>query len=448
MLKNTTIRSILWLALGTIGVSVFSSWVLPPDSYALPAFARKYTLNCNVCHTRPPRLNTFGEQFLENGYQLPGTEDGGIVGKKRLGEVTLDDVTNYFAVRIRGNFIRHFDQKNQDSKTEIGFPETVNIFTAGTLTKNVGFFVELESNIEEGEIETERTFVTFNNLVRHDWIHLRAGKFDPSAFFSYPTHRQQLNPIRPSVTNPGGFAGAMIQRIPLLPNAFASKFFGLFDRTGKAILPFEPSLFNSPAEMGIDVHGRPFGKWFLYQVGVLNGAKEEFGDSNNHKDVYAMLRVDYAQSDLFSASLSGFGYWGGNNAKLATGRDVNWHRYGVAGNVRYKMVDIYGAFIIDHVTDLPSGLAFDDTATGATLEADVLVTDQLLLSVRFDHLDAGGAKSMKKSNTLLGVQAKYYLRPNIAIYVRDDFNLRDAQGGTSPPRKFRNAFFIGADLDF
>ena len=93
-MKNHTIQSILWVALGTVGVSVFSGWVLPPDSHAIPAFARKYTLNCNVCHTRPPRLNSFGEQFLENGYQLPGTEDGGIVGKKRLGELTLDDVTN------------------------------------------------------------------------------------------------------------------------------------------------------------------------------------------------------------------------------------------------------------------------------------------------------------------------------------------------------------------
>ena len=429
MVNNNTVRSILWIALGTVGWSVFSSWVFPPDSHAIPAFARKYTLNCNVCHTRPPRLNTFGERFLENGYQLPGTEDGGIVGKKRLGELTLDDVTNYLAFRIRGNVIRHFDQKGRDSKTEIGFPETVNIFTAGTLTKNVGFFVEFESNVEEGEFETERTFVTFNNLVRHDWIHLRIGKLDPSAFFSYPTHRQQLNPVRPDVTNPGGFMGATIRRIPLLPNAFASKFFGLFDRTGKAIVPFEASLFNSPAEMGIDVHGRPFGKWFLYQVGVLNGAKETFGDSNNHKDVYVMLRVDHAQSDLFSASLSGFAYWGGSNAQLSTGRDVDWSRYGVAGNVRYKMVDIYGAYVIDRVTDLPAGLAFDDSATGATVEADVLVTDRLLLSLRVDHLDAGGALSSKKGNTLLGMQAKYYLRPNIAIYVRDDFNLRDSEGG-------------------
>jgi len=187
MVNNNTVRSILWIALGTVGVSVFSSWVFPPDSHAIPAFARKYTLNCNVCHTRPPRLNTFGEQFLENGYQLPGTEDGGIVGKKRLGDLTLDDVTNYLAFRIRGNVIRHFDQKSRDSKTEFGFPEAFNLFTAGTVTTNVGFFVEVESNVEEGEFDTECAFVSFNNIGLHDLAHLRIGKFDPSSFFSYPT---------------------------------------------------------------------------------------------------------------------------------------------------------------------------------------------------------------------------------------------------------------------
>ena len=40
---------------------------------AIPAFAQKYTLNCTTCHTAPPQINTFGERFLENGYQLPGT---------------------------------------------------------------------------------------------------------------------------------------------------------------------------------------------------------------------------------------------------------------------------------------------------------------------------------------------------------------------------------------
>ncbi len=466
-------RSLVIVLLGFM-----SSLIIIPDAQALPAFARKYNVNCTVCHTRPPQLNTFGERFLENGYQIPGTEDGGIVGKRRLGDLALEDtVSNYMAFRLRGNAVRNFDYKrgngasspgDPEDRIELGFPGTFNLFTAGTFTKNVGFMVELESNFEArdgSQVGFERTFVSFNNIGSSfgpkDLAHLRIGKIDPSAFWSFPTHRQQLDPVRPNVTNPGGFGLATINRIPLLPSAWGAKFFGIFDRSGTQILPFEPLLYNTPNTMGVDIHGRPFGDWFLYQVGVVNGVKEGFGDSNNPKDWFVMGRFDYAQSDLFSASLSGFGYFGNNNVKVALPMggptpDVSMNRYGLSTRVRYKMVDVYAAYTIDKIRDLPAGpfeQNFDPTATGLTVEADVLATDRLLLSVRFDNLDAGGVKvnpmtgmTVRTSNTLLAFQAKYYLRTNIAVFVRDDFNLRDAKGGTSAPRNFRNAFLVGADI--
>jgi len=465
---------VLCMSLVIVLLGFMSSLIIIPDAQALPAFARKYNVNCTVCHTRPPQLNTFGERFLENGYQIPGTEDGGIVGKRRLGDLTLEDtVSNYMAFRLRGNAVRNFDYTRGDGasspgdpedRTELGFPGTFNLFTAGTFTRNVGFLVELESNFEASDgsqVGFERTFVSFNNIGSSfgpkDLAHLRIGKIDPSAFWSFPTHRQQLNPVRPNVASRASSATALsatnatvINRIPLLPSAWAAKFFGIFDRGGTAILPFEPLLFNTTNEMGVDIHGRPFGDWFLYQVGILNGVKEGFGDSNNPKDWFVMGRFDYAQSDLFSASLSGFGYFGNNNIQVRPGNpvDVSMNRYGLSTRVRYRMVDIYAAYTIDQIRDLPAGLApnFDATATGLTVEADVLATDRLLLSARFDNLDAGGVRSMRKSNTILAFQGKYYLRTNIALFVRDDFNLREAEGGASAPRNFRNAFLVGADI--
>ena len=71
----------------------------------------------------------------------------------------------------------------------------------------------------------------------------------------------------------------------------------------------------------------------MYQVGVLNGANEGFGDSNKGKDVYGAIRFDYARSANFSASLSGFAYLGNSNAAVLDGTrttDVNWNRYGAA----------------------------------------------------------------------------------------------------------------------
>ena len=102
--KMTSLRTITTLIVYGIPITcmmMVSTGVVPPDAQAIPAFARKYNVNCTVCHTREPRLNTFGERFLENGYQMPGTEDGGIVGKKKFGDVTLPDVSHYLAFRMQ-----------------------------------------------------------------------------------------------------------------------------------------------------------------------------------------------------------------------------------------------------------------------------------------------------------------------------------------------------------
>lgn len=448
-------HTILILCLSILSLLIFHL-LFPSCSSAIPAFARKYNVNCMVCHTRPPRLNPYGERFLENGYQLPGSEDGGTIGKKRLGDLSLDDVANYLGFRLRGNVLRAFTfhrgpgPAKSDDHIDFAFPEIFSIFTAGTLTNNVGFFVELESNLEEGETGVERGLLSINNIWRHDFAHLRLGRLDPSAYSSYPTLRQQVAFISGETTSNGVFIPPTITRVALIPAAFAAKFSGLFDRKGAEILPSDPTLFHAVSEVGVDLHGRPFGPWLLYQIGVLNGANESFGDSNNAKDWYVMIRLDSADFARFSASLSGFAYFGSNNAKFSNRADVSWNRYGLAANVRYAIIDVYGAFVVDRILDLPASMAtaFDTTATGLTLEADIMATDRFLVSFRYDHLDAGGTHGTRTSRSSLAMQAKYYLRSNIALFGRDDVNVRQAEEGTAAARNFRNGVFIGADVVF
>ncbi len=432
--------------------------VIPPALHAIPAFTRTYNVKCTICHTRPPRLNSYGERFLENGYQLPGTEEGGSFGGKAFGALSLEDVTNHLAIRLRGNVLRSVDFDNEGSgrgiqgsskdKTEFSFPEIASFMVSGTLFHNIGVFVEVETNFEENHTGLERGFFTFNNIGKHDVAHLRVGRIDPSAFWSYPTARQQLMVIGDDRDEHGDFHLPTIDRIALSPAAFAAKFSGIFERNGTPILPYQSALYNAVSEVGIDLYGRPFGDWFLYQAGIINGANEDFRDSNNSKDWYVMMRLDHARSKFFSSSLSGFAYFGNRNAKLATRDSVDWERYGFAANIQYKMIDLYGAFVIDRVTNLPSSMTaqFDEIATGTTIEGDVLVTDHLMLSLRLDYLDPGGTLAHRKSTTFLGMQAKYYLHQNFSVFLRHDRNLRKAEGGVAPGRNFRHAFFIGVDL--
>jgi len=168
------------------------------------------------------------------------------------------------------------------------------------------------------------------------------GNFDPSAMYSFPTHRQMINPV-PPVAETNGFPPS-IGRVPLLPLAFASKMFGLTrgpSRTaglgaynptggppvglppldgvelygatedfgaqeGLAILPFEPMFFNAPAQTGISIHGRPFGNSFLYQVGVVQAETAEDIPKTSF-DPYLMLRYDILGSHS-NLQFSGFYY--------------------------------------------------------------------------------------------------------------------------------------------
>lgn len=41
---------------------------------AIPVFAHRYGLSCQVCHTVVPHLTPFGQQFLANGYRMRGLE--------------------------------------------------------------------------------------------------------------------------------------------------------------------------------------------------------------------------------------------------------------------------------------------------------------------------------------------------------------------------------------
>ena len=114
------------------------------------------------------------------------------------------------------------------------------------------------------------------------------------------------------------------------------------------------------------------------------------------------------------------------------------------------MVDLYAAYSIDRINKVPTAVQgnFDATATGLTVGVDTYVTSNTLLSLRYDNLDAGGVLDQRKSATFVGFQAKHFIRTNVAIFARNDFNIRKSEDGDSAARNLRNAFFSGIDIVF
>src|SRR5213082_106982 len=84
-----------------VGVVLISSPPVPPAE-GVPAFARQYDLQCNACHTRPPRLNRFGEQFHMMDFQIPSAaQPGGIVTSIRE-DGAVKTLIDSLALRIEG----------------------------------------------------------------------------------------------------------------------------------------------------------------------------------------------------------------------------------------------------------------------------------------------------------------------------------------------------------
>src|SRR5947209_12568789 len=68
----------------------------PADSFAIPAFARKYGLRCSACHVAWPVLNDFGWRFKDNGYQLMNDRDAPIWQNPSYWPITLR-ITPYWS---------------------------------------------------------------------------------------------------------------------------------------------------------------------------------------------------------------------------------------------------------------------------------------------------------------------------------------------------------------
>jgi len=433
---------------------------------AIPAFARKYDMSCTSCHTKPPRLNAFGEAFHMAGYQIPKTKEGELRKKRRIGRINSEiEFLNIFALRATGNFIESYSG-GKPAETNLALPREIELYFGGTFTNDISYFFNLSNEVDaiegiENNLFEKKTafglgkefFLMFDlgpaiigkssgamggPMMMGPMI--MVGKVDPSTNFSYSTNRQLV------INNPGRVdQDGNIQRFTLAPYAFASKFFGLQTGDGKSLEVTRSVLYNTSGDFGLDVHA--MAGQFMFQAGVMQGIEAGTSDVNEKKDSYLMTRMNFGGTNYFSGSVSGLANWGNDTAML-NGQLIDWFRYGIAANVKYKLLDIYGALIWDELSGLPANTAstFDKTAIGLTIEGDLLITDQHLISVRYDHMSAGGFIDQKADGKVLTFQLRKYYRDNFALFIRDSVNIGNVSD--NPIQNFRNLLAIGLDIDF
>ena len=188
------------------------------QSWAIPAFARKYKTSCMTCHNGFPKLTAFGDAFRRNGYQFPAGTDAeftkeepvslGSEGNKKAfpeaiwpGSIPATSPISFF---LNGEM--DYNPKVEPRVTFGGLGNSIEAVAAGTVGEDVSFWGHFILN-SDGTVELNRIFLIFSNLIGDSYaLNMRVGVIEPS-LFSFSTHRSWLEgywlTTRPVVRNSG-----------------------------------------------------------------------------------------------------------------------------------------------------------------------------------------------------------------------------------------------------
>lgn len=143
---------------------------------AIPAFARKYQISCQVCHSPAmPRLKPFGDEFAGNGFRLTEYES------PRYFIQTGDDKLSLFrelplAIRMDGFATYNF---GSEGSADFAAPFVLKILSGGEISDKLSYYFYFLFN-ERGSIAgVEDAFVMYHDFLGSG-INLYMGQFQVS----------------------------------------------------------------------------------------------------------------------------------------------------------------------------------------------------------------------------------------------------------------------------
>jgi hypothetical protein len=311
-------KSILVATLFFLSFVVSSS----QPSYAIPAFARKYGLPCSACHIGWPILNTFGQQFRDNGYQLGNERDAPIYQNN-----------GYWPITFRVTPQWHLESQTKvavDTTTPLGAEQTINnhgfdlsgldIWTAGTLYKNISFSV-LPSMAEGDTFHFENAWVRFDNLANSPWLNLKVGKFELDMLLS---QKRFL-----TLSNVGGFW----YNYQFLPVGDSNGFGGIGDN-----------------QVGVELSGHSRNSYARYSIALLSSTDGNPGLTSGGQggtartyDVFANLNEGFQAGGLGVQRVGVFGYFGQSPTYFLTQTtSAGTTALQAKGNKSFSRVGAYG----------------------------------------------------------------------------------------------------------
>ncbi len=149
--------------------------ILPEKGNAIPAFARKYKISCNTCHTVFPRLKAYGDEFAGNGFIMKEKEN------KRDYLTAGDDLlwlNKDFPIAARMEMFATHDQ-GKDVENDLQAPWGIKLLSGGTIYKSIGYYFYFYLS-ERGEVAgIEDAYIHFDNIFESN-LDIMVGQFQTS----------------------------------------------------------------------------------------------------------------------------------------------------------------------------------------------------------------------------------------------------------------------------
>lgn len=349
------------------------------DAWALSQWSRKYGVSCTTCHSAFPRLNAYGDAFMQNGYQTPGSEDGDTDGKTKIADgLNLNQLPDILGIRVSltpidfKTNVRKKADGSYDDRLNAGKVDWVQIFTGGTIMKNVSVFIETEVLTDEVEI---------------NWFHM--GFHNLAGLGSYGNIRVG----RLSAFNWHALTGRLRAIPPVKNEIFTYK-----SSNGKG----DDSVAIASPYPAVEYYG--YNKYGLLAVGVQNGAKAT--DPNDKKNYYGTIKVWLARGGtLEGSSLSVGGLIGTDTKALsattnaagvvtaAAEAENSFQRAGPALNIRlHEATDLQVAYFVGSDDNWklvgPGGQETKVDVAGLSAILGQWLNEKWWCAVQYDQIDS------------------------------------------------------------
>jgi hypothetical protein len=242
--------------------------LIPAGADAIPAFARRYSQSCTLCHTAAPKLNATGEMFAGHGFRMAP-------GEQILDAVEQDDSlltlpkTLPLAIRVDGRFAVETDEDG--ARSDFQSPWVLKILSSAPLSNSLSYYFYFMMDERGDVVGLEDAFLYWNDVGGRP-LDIAFGQFQVSD----PLFKREL-------------------RLPVEDYVIY-----------KARVGEQPA--NLAYDRGLMAITEPLG--FTMTLEVVNGngvaAGEPWLDDDSRKNVFGHLTRDLLPSLRFGV----LGYWG------------------------------------------------------------------------------------------------------------------------------------------